>query len=192
MLVNTRIFGEIDIDEAKIITMENGIIGFPDLKKFALVYDEEKKGESSISWLQSLDEGAFAIPVMNPTVVKEDYNPFVEEELLKPLGTVTPENLCVLVSVKVPQDITQMSVNLKAPFVVNVDTRIGVQLIVEDDYPVRYEIYELLKSKKVAVVPGSAFGSCGEGFIRCSYATSMEGIKEAMAAMKEFVKEIKS
>ncbi len=148
MLVNTRIFGEIDIDEAKIITMENGIIGFPDLKKFALVYDEEKKGESSISWLQSLDEGAFAIPVMNPTVVKEDYNPFVEEELLKPLGTVTPENLCVLVSVKVPQDITQMSVNLKAPFVVNVDTRIGVQLIVEDDYPVRYEIYELLKSKK--------------------------------------------
>ncbi|MBO7146258.1 MAG: aminotransferase class I/II-fold pyridoxal phosphate-dependent enzyme [Lentisphaeria bacterium] len=51
---------------------------------------------------------------------------------------------------------------------------------------------ELLKSKKIAVVPGSAFGSCGEGFIRCSYATSMEGIKEAMAAMKEFVKEIKS
>ncbi len=148
MLVNTRIFGEIDIDEAKIITMENGIIGFPDLKKFALVYDEEKKGESSISWLQSLDEGAFAIPVMNPTVVKEDYNPFVEEELLKPLGTVTPENLCVLVSVKVPQDITKMSVNLKAPFVVNVDTRIGVQLIVEDDYPVRYEIYDLLRNKK--------------------------------------------
>ena len=51
---------------------------------------------------------------------------------------------------------------------------------------------ELLKSKKIAVVPGSAFGSCGEGFIRCSYATSMEGIKEVMAAMKEFVKEIKS
>ncbi len=148
MLINTRIFGEIDIDEAKIINMENGIIGFPDLKRFALVYDEEKKGESSISWLQSLDEGAFAIPVMNPTVIKEDYNPFVEEELLKPLGELNPENLCVLVSVKVPQDITQMSVNLKAPFVVNVDTRIGVQLIVDDDYPVKYEIYELLKSRK--------------------------------------------
>ena len=36
---------------------------------------------------------------------------------------------------------------------------------------------ELLKSKKIAVVPGSAFGSCGEGFIRCSYATSRVGIK---------------
>lgn len=148
MLVNTRIFGEIDIDESKIIEMENGIIGFPDLKRFALVYDEEKKGESSISWLQSLDEGAFALPVMNPTVVKEDYNPFVEEELLKPLGTLTPENLCVLVTVKVPKNIKEMSVNLKAPIVINVDTKFGAQVIVEDDYPIRYEIYDLLQSKK--------------------------------------------
>ena len=85
---------------------------------------------------------------MNPTVVKEDYNPFVEEELLKPLGEITPENLCVLVTVKVPQDVKQMSVNLKAPIIINVDTRSGAQLIVEDDYPVRYEIYELLKGRK--------------------------------------------
>lgn len=148
MLVNTKIFGEIDIDEAKIINMENGIIGFPDLKRFALIYDEEKKGESSISWLQSLDEGAFALPVMNPTVVKEDYNPYVEEELLKPLGTLTPDNLCVLVTVKVPKDIKEMSVNLKAPIVINVDTKAGAQVIVDDDYPVRLQIYELLKSKK--------------------------------------------
>ena len=48
----------------------------------------------------------------------------------------------------------------------------------------------LLVSKNVAVVPGSAFGSCGEGFIRCSYATSMEGIKEALARIAEFVREL--
>ena len=48
----------------------------------------------------------------------------------------------------------------------------------------------LLMSKKVAVVPGSAFGPCGEGFVRCSYATSMEGIKEALVKIGEFVKEL--
>ena len=48
----------------------------------------------------------------------------------------------------------------------------------------------LLMSKKVAVVPGSAFGPCGEGFVRCSYATSMEGIKEALQKIGEFVKEL--
>ena len=50
---------------------------------------------------------------------------------------------------------------------------------------------ELLKRKKVAVVPGSAFGSCGEGFIRCSYATDMEGIRAALEKIAEFVREIK-
>jgi len=48
----------------------------------------------------------------------------------------------------------------------------------------------LLMSQKVAVVPGTAFGSCGEGFVRCSYATSMEGIKEAMDKIGLFLKEI--
>jgi aminotransferase len=46
---------------------------------------------------------------------------------------------------------------------------------------------QLLKEEKVAVVPGSAFGACGEGFVRCAYATSMANIKEAMARLKRFV-----
>jgi aminotransferase len=45
----------------------------------------------------------------------------------------------------------------------------------------------LLREEKVAVVPGSAFGACGEGFVRCAYATSMDNIKEAMARMKRFI-----
>lgn len=45
----------------------------------------------------------------------------------------------------------------------------------------------LLEEKKVAVVPGTAFGAGGEGFVRCSYATSLEQIKTAMQRMAEFV-----
>lgn len=48
----------------------------------------------------------------------------------------------------------------------------------------------LLKEQKVAVVPGTAFGKSGEGYIRCSYASSMENIIEAMAKMKVFVDEL--
>lgn len=49
----------------------------------------------------------------------------------------------------------------------------------------------LLNRKKVAVVPGVAFGACGEGYVRCSYATSLAGIRTAMDRMAEFVQEIK-
>ena len=49
----------------------------------------------------------------------------------------------------------------------------------------------MLKSKKVCVVPGTAFGDCGEGFLRISYAYSMENLKTAMDRFEEFVKELR-
>ncbi|HEV2395099.1 MAG TPA: aminotransferase class I/II-fold pyridoxal phosphate-dependent enzyme [Verrucomicrobiae bacterium] len=45
----------------------------------------------------------------------------------------------------------------------------------------------LLHQERVAVVPGTAFGACGEGFVRCAYATSMDNIKEAMKRIKRFM-----
>ncbi len=45
----------------------------------------------------------------------------------------------------------------------------------------------LLAEEKVAVVPGSAFGQCGEGYVRCCYATSLADIEEALSKMKRFV-----
>jgi aminotransferase len=50
----------------------------------------------------------------------------------------------------------------------------------------------LLREKKVAVVPGSAFGACGEGHVRCSYATALEQIKVAMARISEFCAELRA
>lgn len=148
MKAATRLFGEIEIDESKIITFEDGILGFPDMKKFTLIFDEEKEGRPSISWLQSMDEPEIAFPVMDPLFVCETYNPSVEEELLKNLGTIKEDNLYVLVTVTVPQNIKELAVNLKAPIVINTDTRKASQIIVEDDLPVRYRIYEILEEAK--------------------------------------------
>ncbi|HEY9174621.1 MAG TPA: aminotransferase class I/II-fold pyridoxal phosphate-dependent enzyme [Verrucomicrobiae bacterium] len=46
---------------------------------------------------------------------------------------------------------------------------------------------KLLNEEKVAAVPGTAFGDCGEGFLRCAYATSLDNIKEAMVRLKRFI-----
>lgn len=148
MKADTRLFGEIDIKDDKIIKLKEGIIGFPDLQNFTLIYDEEKGGKGSIKWLQSMDDPAFALPVMNPLDVKPDYQLTVNEEGLEPLGTMTEENTFILVTITVPQNIEEMSVNLKAPFIINADNLQGVQMIVEDDYPVKYKIYAILNKKK--------------------------------------------
>ncbi len=49
----------------------------------------------------------------------------------------------------------------------------------------------LLAEEKVAAVPGTAFGACGEGFIRCAYATSMDEIKEALARIGRFIQRLR-
>jgi aminotransferase len=50
---------------------------------------------------------------------------------------------------------------------------------------------KFLSEEKVAIVPGTAFGECGEGFVRCAYATNMENLKEAMVRLKRFIGKLK-
>lgn len=148
MQILTKIFGEITIDDDKIIHFPKGIIGFPDLTEFTLIHDEEK-GTDSIHWLQSIQEPAFAMPVMDPLIVCPDYNPEADDELLNVLGEIVPEELLVLVTVTVPKDLTQMSVNLKGPIVINAAAKKALQIIVEgDEYQVKYPIYDILNQKK--------------------------------------------
>ena len=149
MLVQTRYFGEIDLGEDKIITLERGLIGFEEYKKYTILYDSEKEERPAISWLQSLDEPGLALPVVSPLVVKPDYNPVVEDELLMNIGELTEENLVIILTLTVPEDVKKMTTNLKAPIIINSDTRKGVQLIVENqDYEVKYNVYDVLKSQK--------------------------------------------
>lgn len=149
MKINTRIFGEIEIADEKVITFENGIIGFPELRRFTLLHDEEKGTGAGIRFLQSLDEPEFAMPVMDPLIVKPDYDPEVDDELLTSAGHITAENILVLVTVSVPSDLTQMSVNLQGPIVINVEERKACQIIVDSaKYMVKFPIYEILQARK--------------------------------------------
>lgn len=150
MIVETRVFGKIELEEEKIILFPNGIVGFPELQKFTLLFDVEKGDNCGIKWLQSLDEPHFALPVMDPLIVKKDYNPMVEDDLLKPIGTLTEENLLVLVAVNVPGDLTKMTVNLQAPIIINAEVMKGSQVVLEKgDYPIKFQIYDILQEKKV-------------------------------------------
>lgn len=152
MKINTRIFGEIEIEDEKVITFENGIIGFPELKHFALIHDEERGTDAGIRFLQSIEEPGFAMPVMDPLVVKPDYDPEVNDELLTGAGNVTAENILVLVTVTVPSDLTKMSVNLQGPIVINVEEHKACQIIVDgEDCPVKFPIYEILQAGKAGV-----------------------------------------
>lgn len=89
MKINTKFFGEVEIADDKIITFDKGIIGFPELKHFTMLHDEEKGSNVGIRYLQSLEEPGFAMPVMDPLVVHPEYDPEVDDELLTGVGNLT-------------------------------------------------------------------------------------------------------
>lgn len=151
MVVNTRIFGEVTIDEDKLITFSNGIIGYPELTKFALIHDEESGKNAGMRWLQSMQKPEFAMPVMDPLSILQSYDPEVNDELFLSLGELEPEEMLVLVTVTVPKDITKMSMNLRAPIIINAKEKKACQIITEGEmYQVKYPIYDMLLVAKEA------------------------------------------
>lgn len=148
MKVNTKWFGEIEIGDDKIITFEKGLIGLDQNHKFTIIYDSGKDTDSPIMWLQSLEDEKLAMPIMKPELIKSDYDPVVEDELVYALGDqIENAELLVVVTVTVPSDLKKMTCNLKAPIIINVDTLKAVQLIADnEDYLVRYPIYDLLNN----------------------------------------------
>ena len=148
MQMLTRAFGEIEIDESKVINFPGGIIGFPDLQHFVLLYDEDQ-GNNTVKWLQSVEEPGFAMPVISPLIVKDDYNPSVDDELLKPLGEMNDDDMVVLVTMTIPHEIEKMTVNLRGPVIINSATCKGCQIIIDsDEYKVKYPIYDKLAEAK--------------------------------------------
>ena len=140
MKVNTRLFGEIEVAEDRIITFTQGLMGFEQYTRYTLIYNSEKKGR--IMWLQCLDEPQLAFTVIDPMKVVAEYNPVVDD--------VESEGDYFLLSVvTVPSDLTKMTANLKAPIVINMNTKKACQLIVNNDnYEVRYNVYDYIQKMK--------------------------------------------
>ena len=150
MLVKTRFFGEVDIEDEKILTFDNGIMGFEDMKRWTLIYDIEKGSEGPISWFQSLDMAELALPVINPYTVTAGYEPVVEDELLKPLGEFKDEELVTFLTITIPsEDPSKTTANFRAPILINPVNRKGIQVIVNnEDYPIKFSIYESVQKMK--------------------------------------------
>ena len=150
MHINSRLFGEIDVDDNKIITFESGIIGFDECRHFTLLYDSEKGNQRSIMWLQSVERPELAFPVADPMSISREYNPIVEDEWLEPIGEIkNEEDIYVLVILTVPSDLTRMTANLKAPVIINTGTMKGCQLIVNnEEYQVRDNVYDYIQELK--------------------------------------------
>jgi flagellar assembly factor FliW len=151
MKINTARFGEIPVEESKVITMAGPILGFEQLDRFILIVPDEKK---PFWWLQSVDDGAVAFVVANPFAVKPDYEPEIAGDVARALGIERPEEAVVLCIVSIRKDPLKVTLNLRAPLVINPVTKRGGQVVLEDPkQPIQFDVTDGPKSAPQASIP---------------------------------------
>lgn len=154
MLLKTKHFGEIEIDENKIVTFKDGIPGFDGLKRFIVLYSGDET--SPFRWLQCVDDGQIAFAVINPFIIVGDYDIDIPEEAASNLNIESLEDIMVLSIVVVPEDPNKMTMNLKAPIIINTKNNRGMQVVLDTDmYSVRHYIVEELRRQEVNISAGS-------------------------------------
>jgi flagellar assembly factor FliW len=135
MKINTRDFGSIDIDEKEIITFQQPIYGFEELRHYVLLYDDEVGGQ--FMWLQSTEEQNICFILLDPALILNGYPSALSTELTEGLHKKGIKNPVFRVIAVVRNDMMQSTVNLKSPIVIDAQSKYAAQVILDDDYPVR-------------------------------------------------------
>lgn len=154
MLLQTRHFGEIEIDEKSIIEFNSGLLGFEELKEYTLIGSEEET--SPFKWLQCVSEPGVAFAVANPFLIVRDYDFELSDDAVDKLDIDKSEDVAVYVILVVPEDYQKISMNLKAPLIINSRNKKGAQIILDTDkYTVRHYILDELRRQEVSIDAGS-------------------------------------
>ncbi len=148
--VETTRFGPVEVDPSYVITFAGGIIGFENCRRFAVLQHDDR---SPFRWLQSIDDGAVAFPVMDPQIFLPDYNPPIPARDAKELHLSDGQRPLVLAIITVPRaNPRALTANLLGPVVINAETRAGKQVILDDNcrYTTRYDLLPALSSALAA------------------------------------------
>lgn len=127
MIIQTSRFGQLEVDEQRLICFEHGLLGFPSYKQFALIQTGEGSG---FYWLQSVECAELAFVVTDPRLFMADYVAPIKAEELALLGLNSIEGTQVFIIVNKVNDM--LTGNLQGPLVVNVQTRKARQLVLSD------------------------------------------------------------
>ena len=154
MELETKNFGIIEIDEKGIIHFPDGIPSFENVKKYTLLGSGTE--ESPFKWLQGVDDPTLAFAIVDPFEIKADYDVDLNNDVMKALKIEKPEDVLIYSIVVVPEDVSKMSMNLKAPIVINLENNLGAQVLLDTDkYNVRHYIIEELRRREVTKDAGS-------------------------------------
>lgn len=146
MKVQSSRFGELDVQEGDIVQFMEGLLGFPDFKRYTILTDASY---DPFMWMQSLDEPELAFVLVDPLLVDPDYRVEANPGDIRDLGINSAADARVLVIVSIPENPEEMTANLKGPIVVNPATRMARQFVVMSErYDTKHPILRKTSESK--------------------------------------------
>lgn len=128
MRIQTKIMGELDIDERQVIEFPDGLIGFRKFTSYALLDAPQKP----YFYLQSLELAELGFILLDPFLFRPDYSLDVSDEAMGSIGVAGPDDALVLALVTVPPDGGPVTANLMGPIVIGRKARRGAQVVLTD------------------------------------------------------------
>lgn len=139
MLVETKLLGEVEVQESDIITFEQGLLGLQDLKKFTLLPIDQ---DLPFLLLQSLDDVEVSFVLAYPYAFKSDYVYEISEEDREALNIEAAEQVLTYAIVTMNDTWETSTMNLLAPIVLNMKQKLAKQIVLQtsEAYSLRHPI----------------------------------------------------
>jgi flagellar assembly factor FliW len=142
MELKSKLLGTVEYSAESVIKFEEGLIGITDKKDFLFI---EKKDFLPFSYLQSVDDPDFSLIVINPFFVDKEYDYEISKDDLKALNIKDDSDFFIVAIVVFANNIENITVNLRAPIVINIKTKKAKQVLLLND---NYDIEESLVKKE--------------------------------------------
>jgi flagellar assembly factor FliW len=138
--INTKFHGIKDYKEEDIISFAKGVPGFESLKQFILFPLEEN---NIFSVLHSIEDENVGLVVVSPFEVKKDYEIKLNDNLIERLRIKDATEVSLMNVVTVNSKVEEITVNLKAPIVINIKAGLGEQIILDrENYKIKHPLTE--------------------------------------------------
>ena len=139
MLITTRDFGELEVNESDFIYFPKGIFAFEQQSRYVLIHYPDQ--DIAPMWLQCVDDSTLCFIVFDPFIYLQDYVPSISVADYSEVKAENKDDLRYLVISVIPDDPKETTINLKSPLIINIKNNCAIQSILEADYPVRFPLF---------------------------------------------------
>lgn len=147
MNISTKYFDDVSISEQDIIYFKEGIFGFENFKKYIII--EFESGSDNLLCLQSIDDEELAFVLMNPFNLMSEYKPQLSDSDIEDLDIdENTEGVLYYVICVVKDSISESTVNMKCPIVINPKSKMAKQIILDsEEYNFKHELKQFTEGE---------------------------------------------